>query len=131
MKPLQFSGKRKTAIARATLVEGTGRLSLNNAPIETVTPEILRMKILEPIIIAGDSAKKVDIKVTVHGGGINGRADAARLAIAKSLAAYNPALKEEFQRYDRHLLVADVRHKEAKKPNRHGNARGKVQKSYR
>ena len=129
MKPSHVSGKRKTAIARATIKEGTGRVNVNNMEITAFAPEkMLAMKIMEPIILAGETAKKFDIEVNVCGGGINGRAEAARLAIAKALSAVSPALKDEFMRYDRHLLVADSRQREVRKPNTHGNARGKVQK---
>ncbi len=131
MKTVHFSGKRKTTIAKATLREGKGRISVNNKPLETLTPEIFKIKIMEPLTLAGDVVKQVDINIDVKGGGINGRAEAARLAIAKSLAAYSPQLREIFLNYDRHLLIADVRQREARKPNMHGNARGKVQKSYR
>ncbi|MCH8014397.1 MAG: 30S ribosomal protein S9, partial [Candidatus Dadabacteria bacterium] len=90
-------------------------------------------KLREPLTIAGDLANKVDIKVNVFGGGISSQADASRLAIAKSLIEYskNDKLKEQFLNYDRNLLVADVRRKEPSKPNRHGQARAKRQKSYR
>ena len=132
MKPINVSGKRKTAIARATIREGKGRVSINNMAIAEFAPKrMLAMKIMEPIIITGDAAKKFDIAVNVYGGGINGRAEAARLAIAKAIASANPSLKDELMKYDRHLLVADSRQREVRKPNTHGNARGKVQKSYR
>ena len=87
----------------------------------------------EPLILAGDAANKVDIDVSVFGGGITSQAEAARLAIAKALVAFtkNDKLKEIFLGYDRNLLVADVRRKEPAKPNRHGQARAKIQKSYR
>ena len=47
------------------------------------------------------------------------------------MAEYNEALKDVYEEYDRHLLVADVRRKETRKPNRQGKARSKRQKSYR
>ena len=92
-----------------------------------------RLKLKEPLIIAGDAANKADISVNVIGGGIASQADASRLAIAKGLVEFskNSKLKEDFLNYDRNLLVADVRRKEPAKPNRHGQARAKVQKSYR
>lgn len=129
MKPIISSGTRKSAKARATLKEGTGRITINNMDISAWGPEFLRMKILEPVIITEE--KKFDISIRVHGGGLNGQAEAARLAIARGLMAQNPKLKQKLLDYDRHLLVADVRQREARKPNTHGNARGKVQKSYR
>ena len=69
----------------------------------------------------------------MSGGGISSQTDACRLVIAKSLVEYTKSerLKETFLKYDRTMLVADVRRKEPSKPNRHGKARAKRQKSYR
>ena len=133
MKPIQKSGKRKTAIARATLKQGNGLVRINHAIIDFIQPKVLRLKMSEPLILAGDVASKVDIDVSVAGGGTNSQAEASRLAIAKALVSFTKSdkLKEIFLDYDRNLLVADVRRKEAAKPNRHGQARAKVQKSYR
>ena len=133
MKNINTSGKRKKAIARATLMQGKGLVRINNIPIDYIEPKMSRLKLREPLILAGDSANKVDIDVNVVGGGTTSQAEASRLAIAKALAdfAKNDKLKEVFLNYDRSLLVADVRRKEAAKPNRHGQARSKIQKSYR
>ena len=130
-KVIHQSGKRKTAVARATLRKGNGKVTINNFDIETYEPEMYRMKIKEPLILAGDTAGKVDIDVNVFGGGFNSQAEASRLAIARALAEHDPKLEKVFDDYDRHLLVADVRRKEPAKPNRHGQARAKKQKSYR
>ena len=133
MKAIQESGKRKRAIARASVSAGTGVVRVNRTLLQNYTPQLYQMKIREPLLLAGDAASKVNIDVKVVGGGISSQADAARLAIAKSLVAFNKGtkLRELFLQYDRNLLVADVRRKEVKKPNRHGKARSKVQKSYR
>ncbi len=133
MKSINTSGKRKMAIARAALRQGTGIVRINNIPIDFIEPKISRLKLREPLILADDVAGKVDIDVSVSGGGISSQAEASRLAIAKALVSYtkNDKLKEVFLNYDRNLLVADVRRKETSKPNRHGQARSKVQKSYR
>jgi small subunit ribosomal protein S9 len=131
MKTIHISGKRKTAIARATLNEGTGRVRINRILLDVYEPKISRMKLREPLQLAGEVSSKVDIDVRVEGGGPTSQAEAARLAIARCLAAFDKRLEEVFQKYDRHLLVADVRRKETHKPNRHGKARSKVQKSYR
>ena len=133
MKNIHLAGKRKMAIARATLSQGKGVVRINHVLLDLIQPEISRLKISEPLILAGDIANKVNIDVSVKGGGINGQAEASRLAISKVLVEFakNDKLKEEFLAYDRTLLVADVRRKEASKPNRHGQARAKVQKSYR
>ena len=133
MKPVHKSGKRKTAIARATLKQGNGLIRINSVPIDFIEPKMSRLKLREPLILAGDVANKVDIDVDVIGGGITSQAEASRLAIAKALVEFTKSdkLKETFLNYDRNLLVADVRFKEPAKPNRHGQARSKVQKSYR
>ena len=125
--------KRKRAIARVTLKQGNGLVRVNSIPIDFIEPKMSRLKLREPLILAGDVANKVNIDIDVTGGGISSQAEASRLAIAKSLVSFakSDKLKEIFLNYDRNLLVADVRRKEAAKPNRHGQARAKVQKSYR
>lgn len=133
MSVIQESGKRKSAIARASIRKGAGQVRVNNVLLDNHTPELARMKIKEPLLLAGDAAEKVDIDVHVHGGGPTSQADAVRLAVAKALVSFSKGkkLRESFLEYDRNLLVADVRRKETKKPNRHGKARSKTQKSYR
>ena len=133
MKPVHVSGKRKSAIARATASEGTGKVTINKLSLDLVSPALSRERMTEPIILAGDLMAKVDVSVTVNGGGIASQADAARLAIAKALVAFtkNKKLEQTYLDYDRLLLVADVRRKEVHKPNNHGKARAKKQKSYR
>lgn len=131
MKSIVASGKRKTAIARATLSAGSGKVKINNVDLKVVEPLLSRMRIQEPIILAGDKALKYDVRVNVVGGGSTSQADATRLAIARAFSEKESSLKEVFLNYDRQLLVADVRRKEPGKPNSHGNARAKRQKSYR
>jgi small subunit ribosomal protein S9 len=130
-KPIHVSGTRKKAKARATLKEGNGNVKINKMPIEKYGTDILRLKLKEPLILSGEVASKVDISVNTHGGGVMSQTEAARLAIARALAQYSTKLKKVFLAYDRNLLVADVRQREARKPNTGGNARGKIQKSYR
>ena len=133
MRIVIAAGKRKRAIARATIRPGKGIVKINNTVLDFYEPKISRLKLREPLIIAGDFIDKVDINVNVFGGGMASQADASRLAIAKGLVEFskNDKLKEDFLNYDRNLLVADVRRKEPAKPNRHGQARAKRQKSYR
>ena len=131
-KVVHVSGKRKKAIARATLSEGSGVIRVNSKLLGVYEPEFARMKILEPLVLAGDLAKGLDIGINVKGGGWQSKAEASRLAIAKGLVEWSKsgALKKKFLDYDRHLLVADVRRKEECKPN-DSKARAKRQKSYR
>ena len=133
MKTMVVTGKRKRAIAKAVIRAGSGNITINKMGLSAVTPKISHMKIQEPLILAGDHSSKVDIRVSVSGGGFSSQADAVRLAIAKALVGFtkDKKLEKAFLDYDRHLLVADVRRKEVRKPNRHGKARAKRQKSYR
>jgi len=129
-KIITTSGKRKRAIARATLRAGTGIVRFNNRLLSTVEPEMLRLKLAEPLILA--EGVKVDVSVKAMGGGVMSQIEAARLAIARALLEFtkDEKLKNIFLNYDRHLLVADVRRKEMCKPN-DSKARAKRQKSYR
>lgn len=131
-KVVNVSGKRKSAVARATIKKGIGRVRINKIPVELVEPEIARLKIMEPLKLASNYMDKIDIDVDVKGGGFMGRANAVRTAIAKGLVEYtgDPALKLAFLEFDRSLLVSDPRRKEPKKPLGRG-ARKKRQKSYR
>ena len=131
MKIIHESGTRKTAVARATLHEGSGTVRLNSQLLISMPQTLFRAKVEEPLLLAGDIAKKVDISVTIDGGGTNSQAEAARIAIAKALAAFDKKLHAVYLEYDRAFLVADVRRKETRKPNCHGKARAKRQKSYR
>jgi small subunit ribosomal protein S9 len=131
-KIVNTSGKRKSAVAQATVQKGTGIIRINKKPVDFYEPEIARWKILEPIKIAHEHMDKVDIDVKVTGGGFMGQASAVRTAIAQGLLEYtkDPNLKLAFLDHDRSLLVSDPRRKEPKKPLGRG-ARKKRQKSYR
>ena len=133
MKTIITSGKRKRAIARATLKEGKGIIRVNKILLDLYEPKMYRLKLREPLILAGDIINKINIDIKVIGGGIASQAEASRLAIARALVEYTKSerLKDKFLKYDRQLLVADIRRKEPSKPNRHGQARAKKQKSYR
>jgi small subunit ribosomal protein S9 len=126
------SGKRKTAVARASVKEGTGKVRINSKPVEIWTPELAKLKIMEPLMLAPEQAAKVDIDVSVQGGGVIGQAEAARTAIAKGLVEYfqDEELERTFKAQDRTLVVSDSRRKLPKKPLGRG-ARKKRQKSYR
>uniref|UniRef100_A0A7J3X573 Small ribosomal subunit protein uS9 n=1 Tax=Thermofilum pendens TaxID=2269 RepID=A0A7J3X573_THEPE len=132
MKIVLASARRKTARARAVVREGRGRVFVNGVPLEVLEPELVRLKIMEPILLAGKLASQVDIYVETSGGGIMGQASAARTAIARALVEWtgNEELRRLFLEYDRHLLVEDPRQAEPKKP-RGRSARAKRQKSYR
>jgi len=131
-KVVNTSGKRKTSVARASVQKGTGLVRINKIPVELYEPEIARWKLLEPINIASEYMDKINIDVSVKGGGFMSQASAARTAIAKGIVEFtgDPSLKIAFLDHDRSLLVSDSRRKESKKPLGRG-ARKKRQKSYR
>ena len=127
------SGKKKTAIARATITDGEGRVRVNSRPVELVEPELSRLKMLEPFRIADDDLREdVDVDVDVEGGGTSGQADAVRTAIARGRVPHSNVaeLRDAFMEFDRSLLVNDVRQTEPKKWGGPG-ARARYQKSYR
>ena len=130
---LLTSGKRKTAIARATVRPGRGRIRVNNIPIEILEPKIARDKIMEPLLRTGDKIwKQIDINVKVSGGGFMGQAEAVRTAIARALVKWTKSahLQSILTDYDRAMIAGDARRKEPKKFGGPG-ARARDQKSYR
>ncbi len=129
---IQASGFRKTSVARANIVKGSGSLKINNQTVEEFNNSVLyQLKIKEPLIISGLSSK-YDVKVSVFGGGVSSQVDAIRQSIARALVEIEGSedLKKQFVDYDRALIVSDTRFKETKKPN-NSHARAKRQKSYR
>jgi len=127
------SGKRKTAVARAIIKKGTGKVFINNIPLEIWEPEVARWKIMEPILLLDEETRNsIDIHVTVKGGGFMGQADAARMAIARGLVQWtgSETLKRLYEQYDRSMIAGDPRRTEPKKFGGPG-ARRRRQKAYR
>jgi len=133
MVKITVSGKRKRSIARATINEGSGRVTVNKRPYDLL-PKLHKLMIDEPLRIAKEKLGdiKFDIEVVVKSGGRESQIEASRLAIARALvkASKSNDLKKSFINYDRNLLVADTRRKESYKPG-DSKARRKRQKSYR
>lgn len=132
MKVVNTSGKRKSAVARATVKSGKGNIKVNGKPLSETSPKLARMKMKEPVILSEGATDKLDIDVRVDGGGFMSQAEAVRLAISRGILEYTKSkdIEKKFLDYDRQLLVADVRRKEPYKPN-DSKARAKRQKSYR
>ena len=132
MKVTTSSGKRKMAVARATVQDGKGRVRVNRVPLEIHQPVLARLKMMEPLELAGTKVAKVDIDVLVDGGGVMGQAEATRTAIARGLVEFfeDDDLKAKFRAFDRSLIVSDPRRKEPKHQLGRG-ARKRRQKSYR
>lgn len=133
MKKLVVSGKRKTAVAKATIEAGRGVVTFNERPLEFLT-NLQRLEISEPLVIAKDVLGKLDfdIALNVKGGGTACQVEAGRLAIAKAIVAFTKSdkVKNAFLSYDRNMLVADTRRKEACKPG-DSKARANRQTSFR
>jgi small subunit ribosomal protein S9 len=128
------SGRRKTAKARATVKEGDGTVRVNSRPLDVLEDSMRRM-IEEPLRIAGEEVYgDIQIEVDTEGGGKNGQAEAARMAVARGLVEYtdDDELERNFLDYDRNMLVEDPRRTETRKPSQSSKgARHKQQKSYR
>ena len=136
-KPFQAKGKRKRAIARATLTPGgSGKITVNGIDINLFRPKEIRELVLEPIRAtraAAEVAGRSDISVNSRGGGFSGQAQAARTAIAKVIVAASSSpesLRSFYMEYDRNLLIDDTRRVEPKK-FKGPKARARFQKSYR
>lgn len=130
---IRTSGKRKRAIAKAIIKEGSGIIKINKIPYEHLQ-EFKKLMMQEPIEITKQVLGNFnfDINVSVSGGGQSSQIEAARLAIARAIVNFTKSieLRKKFLEYDRNLLIADVRRKEAYKPG-DSKARRKRQKSYR
>ena len=132
--------RKKTATAVAMARQGRGLIKVNGQPIENIQPEVLRLKVFEPVLIVGqDKFSSLDIRIRVKGGGITAQIYAIRAAIAKSIVAYHAKyvdeesknnLRKTLMEYDRTLLVSDPRRCEPKKYGGR-SARARFQKSYR
>ena len=132
-KVIVSSGKRKTAIARATVKEGKGRIRINGVPLESISNELSRVKIGVVFVLAGDDKRNlVDVSINVSGGGYMGQAEAIRTAVARGLIEYfeDLSLKEKFVQYDKTIVSGDPRRTE---PKHFGgkSSRSRFQKSYR
>ncbi len=124
--------KRKSAVARTVAKKGTGKVTINKKPLETVSSKYIRLMIKEPLMLAPAEAKEIDFDITAKGGGNMAQAIASRATIAKSIVELtkNEKTKKMFLEYDRLLLVDDVRRVESKKPLG-PKARAKKQRSKR
>ncbi len=132
-KKVIMSGKRKRAVAKAVLTQGDGLITFNGKNYKTLH-SFDKLKIEEPLRICQHVLGHVDFscELTVKGGGCKSQIDAARLALAKSMVEFTKSdeLAKAFSKYDRNLLIADVRRKETCKPG-DSKARSKRQSSKR
>lgn len=129
-------GKRKTAIARTTINEGSGNIRINSIPLDLYEPEIAKLKIKEPVALAeehGVDLNSVDISIKSYGGGVMGQADAIATSVARALADYaGEDLLRVYMDYNRIMIAGDHRQTEPHKPGQSSKGpRHRRQKSYR
>ena len=133
MNELVVSGKRKRAVAKATIKQGKGIVCINKRPIAFYS-FMQQLELKEPLVIAKEvlGEPEFNIEVNVKGGGMNARIEASRLAIARAIVKFTKSdkLKQAYLAYDRNMLVADTRRKEPYKPY-DSKARAHRQTSYR
>ena len=136
-KIILTSGKRRTAIARARLMEVDNKenaiIRVNGVPVEQIENKFARLRMLEPLYLVSKYYKdNLSIKIRVQGGGVSSRAEAVRMAIARGLNEYlnSSEVTEIFEEYDKTMISGDSRRIEAKKFGGPG-ARARFQKSYR
>lgn len=139
-KAIHESGKRKRACARTTVREGKGRIRINSVPLEIWGDELMRLRIKEPLTIAGEFVDlgKLDLSINVSGGGKSGQVDAIRTSVSRALISHaakskkGEQLREKLVAYDRSLVSGDSRRTEPHKPSKSSSGpRAKRQKSYR
>lgn len=107
------TGRRKNATARTRLYSGTGAIEVNGRPFENYFPrKSLQMVIRQPLVLSR-LTDKLDVKVTVCGGGVTGQAEAVRHGISRALLSVDPALRGVLKKAG--LLTRDARKKERKK----------------
>jgi small subunit ribosomal protein S9 len=132
-KIITVSGKRKRAVAKASIKAGKGRITINKMPYENLD-FFKKLAIQEPMELTKQTLGNFDfdIDVVLNSGGSESRIEAARLAIARAILEFTKSdeLKKAFAKYDKNMLVADTRRKEPYKPG-DSKARAKRQKSFR
>ncbi|MGB5988486.1 MAG: 30S ribosomal protein S9 [Marinifilaceae bacterium] len=128
MEVINTIGRRKAAVARIYMSEGTGKITINKRDLEHyfVLPT-LQYVVKQPLLLL-ELVGNYDIKVNLDGGGYNGQAEALRLAIARALIKINPECKAQLRAAG--FVTRDSRVVERKKPGQPG-ARKKFQFSKR
>lgn len=128
MEVINAIGRRKAAVARVFVSEGSGKIVINKREFENYFPSMILQYVVKQPLTKLDVLEKYDIKINLDGGGFKGQSEAARLAIARALVKINPddksALKAEG------FMTRDPRVVERKKPGQPG-ARKKFQFSKR
>ena len=114
MEQINAVGRRKAAIARVYVSEGTGTITINKRTLEEYFPSPILQFIVKQPLSTLEAAEKYDIKVNLIGGGYKGQAEALRLAIARALVKINPEDKSTLRKQG--FVTRDPRAVERKKP---------------
>ncbi|MBO5156617.1 MAG: 30S ribosomal protein S9 [Prevotella sp.] len=116
MEMINAVGRRKEAVARVYVTEGTGKITINKKDLTEYFPSpILQYVVKQPLNLL-DVAEKYDIKVNLDGGGFTGQSQALRLAIARALVKINAEDKTALKKQG--FMTRDSRAVERKKPGR-------------
>ncbi len=128
MEAVNAIGRRKAAVARVFLTEGTGKIVINKRDVENYFPSSILQFIVKQPLNKLEALDKYDIRINLQGGGYKGQSEAARLGIARALIKINPDDKPALRAEG--FLTRDPRVVERKKPGQPG-ARKKFQFSKR
>ena len=128
MSTTNTSGRRKTAVARIYLTDGSGNITVNGKDYKEYFPTLPLQYIVTQAAEVSESTGKFDVVVNVAGGGVKGQAEAVRLAIAKAIVELDPEKKPSLRA--KGIMTRDDRMVERKKPGRK-KARKKFQFSKR
>ena len=107
-------GRRKSAVARIFVTEGTGKITINKKDLQVYFPSSILQYVVKQPLAALDVVEKYDIKVNLNGGGYTGQSQALRLAIARALVKINPEDKKALRAEG--FMTRDAREVERKKP---------------
>ena len=116
MEMVNALGRRKSAVARIFVTEGTGKITINKKDLQDYFPSSILQFIVKQPLTKLDVVEKYDIKVNLDGGGFTGQSQALRLAIARALVKINPEDKKALR--SEGFLTRDAREVERKKPGR-------------
>ena len=114
MEMVNALGRRKSAVARIFVTEGTGKITINNKDLQVYFPSSILQYVVKQPLMTLDVAEKYDIKVNLDGGGYTGQSQALRLAIARALVKINADDKKALRAEG--FLTRDAREVERKKP---------------
>ena len=114
MEMVNALGRRKSAVARIFVTEGTGKITINKKDLQDYFPSGILQYVVKQPLMAVDAVEKYDIKVNLDGGGFTGQSQALRLAIARALVKINADDKKALR--SEGFLTRDAREVERKKP---------------